>query len=129
MREIKMTATFPAEPMQVYQAWMDSRGHSAMTGSPAMVGKGEGSKFSAWDGYIEGTTVKLVPGEKIVQKWRSSDFPEGSPDSDLEITLSAEKAGTKLTLLHTNIPDDDDSDYEEGWRDFYFEPMQAYFKK
>ena len=34
---------------------------------------------------------------------------------------------TRLTLRHTHIPDGQAQQYEEGWRDYYFQPMLEYF--
>jgi hypothetical protein len=43
------------------------------------------------------------------------------------VTLTALKSGWRLTLRHTGVPDGQTSYEEHGWREFYFEPMQAYF--
>ncbi len=63
-----------------------------------------------------------------MQAWRTTEFPEGSPDSRLEMLLEEAKGGTKITLVHTNIPDGQGKDYEQGWIAFYFKPMKQYFK-
>jgi activator of HSP90 ATPase len=123
------TAKFPAAAKELYDAWLDTKKHGEMTGSTAFVTPGIGGKFSAWDGYIEGTTLELEPNKRIVQAWRSSDFPEGSPDSRVEITFEQVDAGTKVTIKHTNLPDGQGPEFKDGWDEFYFEPMKAYFKK
>jgi len=51
----EISEALPAPPEAVYAAWMDSGGHSQMTGSPAEVSAVLGGAFSAWDGYIRGT--------------------------------------------------------------------------
>ena len=100
-----------------------------MTGSQAEVQAGTGGAFTAWDGYISGKTLELEPHRRIVQTWRTSEFPEGSADSHVEILLEETAEGTKLTLVHTNIPDGQADGYKEGWDDFYFTPMRAYFSR
>lgn len=117
----------PALPEKVYLAWLSTDGHSAMTGSPAKVEPGVGGTFTAWDGYITGKTLELKPFSRIVQSWRTSEFPEESPDSRLELLLKASGKGTKLTLIHSEIPDGQSDSYEEGWEDSYFKPMRDYF--
>lgn len=124
-----MSIELNAEPKKVYDAWISSKGHSEMTDSPAKIENKVGGKFTAWDEYISGTTVKLVPDKKIVQKWRTTEFPDDAPDSDLEILLEPAGKGTKLTLVHTNIPNGQKKQYEDGWNEFYFEPMKKYFNK
>jgi len=100
-----------------------------MTGSKASVDPAIGCRFTAWDGYISGTTLALEPNRSIKQKWRTSDFPQGAPDSLLEIILEKAPAGTKVTFKHTNIPDGQAESYKDGWTEFYFDPMKAYFAK
>ncbi len=81
----RLSEKIPASAEQVYAAWLSSQGHSAMTGSPAQVDGSVGGKFSAWDGYISGTTLDLTPNQRIVQAWRTTEFPDEAPDSHLQI--------------------------------------------
>jgi activator of HSP90 ATPase len=128
MEQFEMTATFPVPPEDVYRAWLDSEAHAAMTGSPAEIDPAVGGAFSAWEGYITGKTIELVPGQKIVQEWRTTEFPEGSPPSRVELVFEKTKTGTRLRLSHTRIPDGQANDYKQGWDDFYFTPMKEYFQ-
>ena len=125
----KVSAVIPAKPAEIYKAWLSSKGHSAMTGSAAKVTGKVGGKFSAWDGYIFGKTLELEPDHRIVQAWRTSEFPDDAPDSRLEVLLAEIKTGTKVTLTHTEIPEGQTDGYKQGWEDFYFKPMKEYFGK
>ena len=125
---IRLSAVVAAEPKAVYTAWMSSKGHGAMTGSGAKITARVGSAFSAWDGYISGKTLELVEaGSRIVQSWRTTDFESGEPDSLLEVLLEKARGGTRVTLVHTNIPAGHGAEYRKGWLDFYFKPMKDYF--
>jgi activator of HSP90 ATPase len=124
---IKVSAVIAADPKAVYDAWMSSKGHGAMTDSSAKVTARVGGAFSAWEGYISGKTLKLEPGSRIVQSWRTTEFGEKDPDSHLEVLLEKAKGGTKVTLVHTNIPAGHGAEYRKGWIDFYFKPMKEYF--
>lgn len=124
-----LTTVIPATPAEVYQAWLSTKGHTAMTGSAAKVDGQIGGKFTAWDGYIFGSTLALEPDQRIAQAWRTSEFPDEAPDSLVEITLKETKSGTKITLTHSQIPAGQEDSYRQGWEDFYFKPMQAYFGK
>ena len=117
-----------AKPTEIYEAWLSSGGHTAMTGSPAEVDGKVGGNFSAWDGYICGTTLELTPNRRIVQAWRTSEFPDDAPDSHLEVLLEEVAEGTRVTFLHQDMPDDQVDSYRQGWEDFYFKPMKEYFK-
>ena len=56
----KLSAVIPATPTEIYKAWLSTKGHAAMTGSPAKVNGKIGGKFTAWDGYIFGKTLALT---------------------------------------------------------------------
>jgi hypothetical protein len=127
MSEFRLKTKLPARPAAVYRAWLSGAGHSAMTGAPATASDKEGGSFTAWDGYITGRNVTLKPEWCIVQAWRTSQFSQSDPDSRLELCIHPSGEGSKLLLIHTNIPPDQAAGYETGWVDHYFEPMKQYF--
>ncbi len=125
--EFVVSTMLPATPVEVYDTWMSSEGHSAMTGSPATISGEIGGEFDAWDGYIHGKNINLERGVLIVQTWRTSEFSETEEDSLLEINLKPVGDQTELTLRHSNLPAHG-MQYKEGWVDSYFEPMKTYFE-
>jgi activator of HSP90 ATPase len=124
-----ISAVIPANPSDIYSAWLSTAGHAAMPGNPANVDGNVGGNFTAWDGYIFGSTLELEPGQRIVQAWRTSEFPDDAPDSRLEILFEDVPGGTKVTLIHSDMPEDQAGSYRQGWEDFYFKPMKEYFSK
>jgi len=124
-----LTAIIPASPVEIYQAWLDSVGHSEMTGGEATMSDEVGAEVTAWDGYISGRNLELVPGERIVQSWRTSEFGNADEDSIITVVLREVDEGTLLTLEHSNVPDQHKSYEEGGWQSNYFEPMVAYFSE
>jgi uncharacterized protein YndB with AHSA1/START domain len=127
---IRLTAIIPATPDVVYAAWIDGKGHSNFTGDTATSEPRVGGKHSAWSGYISGKYLELVPAKKVVQSWRTSEFPSDAKDSRLEVLFEEAGAGkheTKLTLIHTEIPSGQGAQYKDGWGEHYFEPMREYF--
>jgi uncharacterized protein YndB with AHSA1/START domain len=127
--QLHMKTLIAASPRQVYDAWIDPRRHAAFTVSRTTGGTRVGDPFTAWDGYIQGIHLELVPGRRILQAWRTTDFPASSQDSRLEILLAAEAGKTRLTLVQTNIPDGQAEQYRQGWADFYFAPLKKYLKE
>lgn len=126
-QSIEVQGILPVASERLYAAWLDAREHGAFTGGAATCDPREGGRFSAWDGYITGTTVALEPGRRIIQAWRTTDFPEGAPDSRLEVRLEPVTGGTRVTFVHTGLPEGQGSSYAEGWQEYYLEPMTAYF--
>lgn len=121
--EFEVSGVVPEPPEEIYRAWLDSEGHSRMTGSPAEAGAEVGDRFSAWDGYISGRNLMLDPGKRIVQAWRTTEFAPADEDSLLEISLEPVSGGTRVTIHHSNLPADG-MQYRQGWVDYYFGPMQ-----
>ena len=124
---LSLSELIPAPPARIYAAWLSSDEHTAFTGDKALVEPFVGGKHSTFDGYAVGRTVDLQPGRRIVQTWRAEDFPVGSPDSRVEVTLEETVGGTMVTILHTDIPSGQGSSYRDGWLKYYLEPLKGYF--
>ena len=124
---LSLSEVIPAPPERIYAAWLSSDEHTAFTGDKAVVEPFVGGTHSTFDGYAIGRTVELQPGRRIVQTWRAEDFPLGSPDSRVEVTLEETVGGTMLTILHTEIPSGQGTSCRDGWVKFYLEPLKGYF--
>jgi activator of HSP90 ATPase len=122
-----VSVTIHAKAEDIYAAWLSSDGHSSITGSPAKVDGVVDGDFAVWDGYIQGMFLELEPSHRILQAWRTGEFPSEAEDSIVEILLDEEHGSTKLTLNHSNIPEGQADSYKQGWEDFYFKPMREYF--
>lgn len=125
--DFEISDSFPAAPQVVYDTWLDSEGHAAITGSPATASNEVGGDFTVHGGDINGKNLELVPGKLIRQSWRTQQSADSDLDSELEITLEPEGTGTRLTLKHTNLMGDG-THYKTGWVEHYFEPMKEYFQ-
>ena len=128
MESIRLTEIFPTSPTVIFKAWLDSRMHTKMTGGEAVCSNKVGDHFSAWDGYITGQNLEIIPHSKIVQRWRTTEFADEDEDSLLTIELNEEGNTTVLSLIHTHIPAGQ-TQYHQGWIDHYFVPMKTYFKE
>ena len=126
---IKISELFPVSAKRLFDAWLNSTEHSKFTGVEANIKPHVGSKYTAGDGYINGTNLVLQPYGRIVQSWRSTDFPDGAINSKLEILFEKANSGTRVTIIHTSIPYGQAKEYEKGWKNHYFKPMKKYFKK
>ena len=124
-----LTTLIPASPQEIYEAWLDSVTHSEMTGGEASMSDEIGAEVSAHDGYITGRNLELVPGERIVQSWRTTEFGDAHEDSVITVMLEDTDEGALLTLVHSNVPDEQTSYERGGWQEYYFKPMKAYFSE
>jgi uncharacterized protein YndB with AHSA1/START domain len=122
---IAVARVIPTRAERIFNAWLDPAEHGKMTGSSAS--GGPDGTFTAWDGYISGRTVSAEPHTRIVQNWRTTEFPEGSADSTVTVTLEEVEGGTRVTIVQEHIPEGQDEAYQKGWDEFYFDPMVKYF--
>ena len=127
--DFEVADIIPATPHDIFEAWMSSAGHSAMTGAEAVIDPSIGGAFEAWDGYIWGRTLALESDRRIVQTWRTSEFEDSHPDSQIEVLLEPVDQGTRVTIRHTNVPDGQLGYEQGGWQKSYFEPMREYFTR
>ena len=123
---IEQTVFFKAAPEEVYDALLDPKKHAAFTGSPATTSAKVGATFTAWEGYITGKNLELVKGKKIVQEWKTTEWPDGYPVSRLEFTLAAKKGGTELKIVHSKVPAEQVASYTSGWNSAYWGPLKEY---
>jgi uncharacterized protein YndB with AHSA1/START domain len=114
---------------RLYGAWLDSKEHSAFTSEAADIDPVVGGTHTTFSGYATGQNLALEPHRRIIQSWRTTEFPPGAPDSRLEVTLEDTLGGTLITVLHTGIPSGQSDQYRDGWLKYYFAPMKAYFAK
>ncbi len=125
---IEVTAVIPATAERIYEAWLDSALHTAMTGGDAEIDASIDGAHMAWGGYISGKTLELEPGRRIVQSWYATDFPEGSEPSRLVVTIEPDGENARVHLAHSDLPAGTSEGYANGWQEHYFTPMMAYFE-
>jgi activator of HSP90 ATPase len=127
-RLIKQTVTFKASPHEVYEALMDSKKHAAFSNSEAKISREVGGEYMAYDGYITGKNIELIPDKKIVQSWRASDWEEDY-FSTITFELTPIPEGTRLDFTHADVPSGTEDEFTQGWIDNYWEPMKKYLEK
>jgi len=128
MNTIDFSAKFSIGAEKLYKAWLDPVHHAAMSyGGEAVFDPQVGGEYSTGDGYITGKFLELIPGKKLVQTWRTTEFAEDQPDSTVELTFTDTKDGCSFHLVQTGLPEDQVENYKGGWLEYYLEPMKIYF--
>lgn len=106
---------------------MDQKEHGEFTHSESIIDPVEGGEYSAYNGDLHGTFIKLVPDELISLRWRCE--MEGWPEDHfsivtMELYQSAE--GTEVDFVQTDIPDECYEAIQAGWAEFYWEPIEEH---
>ncbi|MCH8870199.1 MAG: SRPBCC domain-containing protein [Chloroflexi bacterium] len=109
-------------PHQVYELLMDSEKHSAFTGGKAEISREVGGDFTIMGGGLGGKNLELVRDKKIVQSWRSGDWPEGHY-STVTFLLEEENGETRLSFVQAGVPASAYESINDGWRTYYWGPM------
>jgi len=125
---IRQSVTFKATPHAVYEALMDSRRHAAFTGEAAKISRKVGGPIMAYDGFITGRNLELVPDKKIVQEWHASEWDDGHL-SKVTFKLAPVAGGTRLSFTHSHVPDKFVDSIRQGWIDSYWTPLKSYLNK
>jgi activator of HSP90 ATPase len=126
MAAIQQSVEFNASPKTLYNMYMNSAKHAKSTGAPAKISSKVGGKFTAWGKSLSGKNLVLVPGKMIVQLWRSVSFYKTDPDSILILTFTKTAKGTRVDLVHVNVPEQDHKGVTGGWPKYYWEPWREY---
>ena len=126
---IRQKEFISAAPVEIYDAFLNEQKHTAFTGARATCDRRVGGKFTAWDGYISGKNIKLENGRRIVQEWKTTEWPTGCRPSLLEFTFKPKGAGTVVTMIQKDVPSVQAGNYRKGWMDCYWMPLKKYFGK
>ena len=124
MKNFKKTFRINAEPADIYSALTNPYTIELWSGYPAIMSEQPGTEFSLWEGDITGRNIEFVKDRKVVQEWYFGDQEE---KSIVTITIFPDKDNSSVTVEHTNIPDDDFDGIAEGWREYYFGAITAFF--
>jgi activator of HSP90 ATPase len=128
LETIQQSNRFPATAKELYDIYINPARHTAVTGRAVKISPKPGSKFSAFDGMLAGTTLFTIPGKLIVQRWRSVSFHDGDLDSVLVLRFVQEGKHARIDLVHVNVPPHDHAGVTNGWKMFYWKPLRAYLK-
>ena len=126
---IRQSIVLKAPPAVLFDAFLDSKKHSQITGAPAKVSRRAGGRFTAFGGALSGRNLLLVPGRMIVQAWRSTQFKTSDPDSILVLTFSKVAGGTRIDLVHVNVPAHDHKGVTKGWPKYYWAPWKSHLAR
>jgi len=125
-KKLSMTVELMCEAANIYNVLTDQNMVAAFTRSDASVAAEEGGAFSLFNGAVSGTFTELVLNEKIVMRWRASDWPK-EHFSNVTLKLKQKDCTTDVALAQTGVPDTHYDQMREGWYKYYWEPIKQTF--
>ncbi len=123
-----------ASPRRVYQALTDTKQFDQviqLSGAMRSMRLGDkpteiscevGGAFLLFGGYITGRHVELLPGQRIVQAWRTGGWDAGIY-SIVRFELVEQGAATRIVFDHTGFPIGAAETLASGWKEHYWQPL------
>lgn len=96
---IKIKEKFQCRAEDLYNALTKIEMVVAFTRGPAQLQAEKDGKFELFGGNIIGTFAELIPGQKIVQKWRYKQWPAGH-FSKVTMKIEEKVKGINFELLN-----------------------------
>lgn len=124
--DIHLEFIVPAKPEVVMQLLTDEKLLRRWSGGDAKIEKQEDGNFEMFDGWVYGKVLKITDKE-LAYTWKTTDWAEDIAVSEVHYKLEKDKEGTKVTLDHTGLPNEEEmNEHREGWDDQFFGLMEEY---
>lgn len=121
MAEHRSSIEIEATPDRVFEYLVTDAGITAWMGDWARVDPVVGGEFSVnIAGYgARGVFLEVDPPRRVTVSWGfegNEQLPPGS--STVSFELNPTPGGTRVELIHTDLPDDDVPGHVDGWEHF-----------
>ncbi|GLV31823.1 uncharacterized protein CBL_07583 [Carabus blaptoides fortunei] len=123
---LKLCHKFQCRSQDFYDAMTRVEMVTAFTQGHVKLDPVKGGKFSLFQGNISGYFEDLVPGKKIVQKWRYKQWPEGHY-STVTINIDEKSDHTEVNLIQTGVPSAEADVTKANWDRYYWDAMKRAF--
>lgn len=123
-----MSVTIKASPAEVFSTLVEARKILDWSGQKGRVASRVGGKVALFDGWVKGVVLDCKDKRTLAYTWLTADWPEETKPSVVRYKLAAAKNGTKLTLVHSELPSRKEMlSHKSGWTEFFFDPLRNYF--
>jgi activator of HSP90 ATPase len=123
---IHQEVVIKANRKRVYEVLTDTEQFRKLSGGmDTKISREPGGAFSLFGGVITGRHIELVPGERIVQAWRSEWAP--GDYSIARFVLKEKGTDTKIVFDHTGFPQGAAEHLATGWKEHYWDGLAQYF--
>lgn len=121
MVEFETSIDIDAPPAAVFEYLVTEEGLTTWMGQHAALDARVGGAFAVdIAGHpVRGEFLALEPNSRVVVSWGfagSDDLPPGA--STVSFTLTPTETGTRVDLVHADLPDGEVRGHADGWRHF-----------
>ncbi len=110
-----------AEPDFVFPYFVEAALLARWIGDRAIVEARAGGRFILHfgDRRVEGRYLHIEPPRRVVISWGRAGSPTFPPESSiLEVSLSPEDGGTRVSITHSGLPPAEEERHALGWRHY-----------
>jgi activator of HSP90 ATPase len=123
---IHQEVVIKANRKRIYEVLTDTEQFRKLSGGmDTKISREPGGAFSLFGGVITGRQIELVPGERIVQAWRSEWAP--GDYSIARFVLKEQGSDTMIVFDHTGFPQGKAEHLASGWKEHYWDGLTRYF--
>ena len=126
MSRIHEEITLSASPDVIFDLLTVAEEFAQCTGLKAEIDPSVGGRFSCFEGMITGQTIESIPGERLVQAWRVSNWEDGVYSIVRFELCKKNETETLLVFDHTGFPEEHEGHLIQGWSNKYWTPMKEY---
>ena len=110
-----------ADPSFVFRYFTEPQSLVRWLGDDAVLDPRPGGQFTVLFGErtVEGRYIELDPPHRLVISWGragSKTFPPST--STLEVTLTPEAGGSRVSIVHTGLPQSERARHALGWQHY-----------
>ncbi|XP_074112679.1 activator of 90 kDa heat shock protein ATPase homolog 1 [Cotesia typhae] len=122
---IKQQQKFQCRGQEFYNVFTTTEMVQAFTKGPVKVDPRKSGKFELFGGNIYGEFEEVSP-TKIVQKWRTKQWPDGH-FSEVTIDINEKSDHTEVNLTQTEVPSTEEESTKENWDRYYWDAIKRTF--
>ena len=131
MSEVVKKVTIQAPLEKVWEALTDLRAIVAwMDDETAQIDLTVGGKYTVFGGDTTGKFTRIEAPRHLEYTWRMSEWCKSWNDTVVTWSLRKQGAGTRVTLVHSQFPNEEErTGHESGWDDYWLTPMKAWLER
>jgi uncharacterized protein YndB with AHSA1/START domain len=110
-----------ADPSIVYDYFTRPEALVRWMGDRAILDPRPGGRFTVFfgDRIVEGRYLDLDPPRRLVVSWGRVGSATFAPSSStLEVSFTPEAGGTRVSIVHTGVPESERQRHALGWRHY-----------
>ena len=127
MADIQFYCDLLVDKELVFRSWLNGWTQGEITKAMAKINPVVHGQVELWNGAVCGEFLEITTNKRIRLTWRTIDFEEWMPSTNLTLDFKSRPDGSRFIVTHENIPEPMLEQFRFAWEDVYLPQMQLYF--